>query len=314
MLIVKKELIIIISFHTYVVITIVLVTVLSILLGIKQKHRLQPMAGMVITMFVSMNVGMTIGILFGSNYQGNLYLSTLLSIIVGAFIGALCGLTIGILPLLEGIMSGLMSGMMGAMLGEMVPTNEASTLVKIFLMISISSIFLFLILSKKDNPNSKIPSKRWLFKPISAFLIVCFYLLMGNNLVAPLNSTKDTSFSKQIHDMSNKNNVRSLRINTKLFQYRPSNISLNKNETVSLTLENSDGIEHDLEIKDFSIITSNKISHDHHEGKNNLFHLHAKANSSSELTFTPTKSGEFEFYCTIPGHKESGMFGLITVN
>ncbi len=254
------------------------------------------MAGMVITMFISMNVGMTVGILFGSIYQGNLFLSTLLSIIVGALIGALCGLTIGILPLLEGTMSGLMSGMMGAMIGEMVPTNEASTLVKIFLIISISSIFLFLILSKKDNTNSKIPSKRWLFKPISAFLIVCFYFFMGNNLVTPLNSTKDTSFSKPHNEISNKlNKVKSLHINTKLFQYQPSNILLYKNETVSLTLENSDSIEHDLEIKDFSIITSNKISHDHHAGKNNLFHLHAKANSSSELTCTPLKSGTFEY-------------------
>ncbi len=271
------------------------------------------MAGMVITMFISMNVGMTIGILFGSIYQGNLYFSTLLSIIVGAFIGALCGLTIGILPLLEGTMSGLMSGMMGAMLGEMIPSNEATTLVKIFLILSISSIFLFLILSKKDNTNSKIPSKKWYIKPFSAFLILFLYFIMGDRLLVPLNSSENTIISHQDHDM-NKNQVRSLLINTNLFQYHPSNVSLNKNETVLLTLENSDNIEHDLEIQDLEVKTLDRISHEHHGVKKNLFHLHAKANSSSQLTFTPLKSGTYKFYCTIPGHKESGMIGSITVN
>ncbi|MCH7758886.1 cupredoxin domain-containing protein [Patescibacteria group bacterium] len=35
--------------------------------------------------------------------------------------------------------------------------------------------------------------------------------------------------------------------------------------------------------------------------------------SSVTLEFTPSKSGIFEYYCAVPGHRENGMFGSLTV-
>ena len=32
------------------------------------------------------------------------------------------------------------------------------------------------------------------------------------------------------------------------------------------------------------------------------------------VTFTANKSGTFEYYCAVPGHRERGMFGSLTVN
>ena len=34
---------------------------------------------------------------------------------------------------------------------------------------------------------------------------------------------------------------------------------------------------------------------------------------SNKVTFTPDKAGDFEYYCTIPGHKERGMTGQLNV-
>ena len=40
----------------------------------------------------------------------------------------------------------------------------------------------------------------------------------------------------------------------------------------------------------------------------------AKPGQTVTLEFTPTAKGTFEYVCTIPGHKEAGMKGTITVN
>ncbi|TMW73916.1 plastocyanin/azurin family copper-binding protein [Alteribacter natronophilus] len=35
---------------------------------------------------------------------------------------------------------------------------------------------------------------------------------------------------------------------------------------------------------------------------------------TSSIIFTPLKTGTYEFFCTIPGHKEAGMRGTLIVN
>jgi uncharacterized cupredoxin-like copper-binding protein len=35
----------------------------------------------------------------------------------------------------------------------------------------------------------------------------------------------------------------------------------------------------------------------------------ANEGKSGTLTFTPSESGTFDFYCTIPGHRDLGMKG-----
>ncbi len=42
-------------------------------------------------------------------------------------------------------------------------------------------------------------------------------------------------------------------------------------------------------------------------------HVVAAAESRGTLTFTPTKPGQYEFYCTVAGHKEAGIVGVLTV-
>nr|WP_227456656.1 plastocyanin/azurin family copper-binding protein [Geobacillus sp. C56-T3] len=35
---------------------------------------------------------------------------------------------------------------------------------------------------------------------------------------------------------------------------------------------------------------------------------------TAEVTFIPIERGVFRFYCTVPGHKESGMVGFAKVS
>ncbi|MDP3767887.1 MAG: multicopper oxidase domain-containing protein, partial [Dehalococcoidia bacterium] len=49
-----------------------------------------------------------------------------------------------------------------------------------------------------------------------------------------------------------------------------------------------------------------------HEDEAEL-HVAADPGGTAVLEFTPTETGDFVFYCTVEGHRESGMEGTITV-
>src|SRR5574338_737633 len=73
-------------------------------------------------------------------------------------------------------------------------------------------------------------------------------------------------------------------------------LSANVGDTVKITLT-SDGIEHDISFPDFNATS------DHVVGKG----------SSTSLSFTVDKGGEFPYFCTLPGHREAGMEGKFSV-
>lgn len=130
-----------------------------------------------ISMYFTMNLSLTVGVLFGFTYQGNLYLSTMLSIFVGIFVGLLCGSNFGILSVLDGVMAGIMGGMMGAMLGEMIKGDESIVLIRILLLLSIFTIFLFFIIPRKKNSDPV--RKLWLLKPILLASLIVIYFIGG---------------------------------------------------------------------------------------------------------------------------------------
>jgi nitrite reductase (NO-forming) len=74
-------------------------------------------------------------------------------------------------------------------------------------------------------------------------------------------------------------------------------LSANVGDTINITLTSGDGIEHDISFPDFNT-TSEKVS-----GKG----------SSVSISFTVDKGGGFDYFCTIPGHRESGMAGKFNV-
>src|SRR6266508_2339160 len=80
------------------------------------------------------------------------------------------------------------------------------------------------------------------------------------------------------------------------FKFSPSSIQVPLGQKVAFTLDNKGVVEHDITVPSLG------------EG-----HIHANAGqvATGELTFD--KSGVYDFICSIPGHKEAGTKGTLTV-
>lgn len=76
------------------------------------------------------------------------------------------------------------------------------------------------------------------------------------------------------------------------FGYNPGSLSANVGETINLSIT-SDGTH---------TFTINELGVDQRLSKGN-----------NNVTFTPDKAGNFEYFCNIPGHKEKGMVGNLNV-
>jgi uncharacterized cupredoxin-like copper-binding protein len=305
-----------IEYHLYVLATISFVIIASVVLTIYYRKRLTNMAGMVIAMVIGMNIGLTAGIFFGLLFQGNLFNSTLISILVGVIAGGACGIVLGILTTLEGLMAGLMGGMMGAMLGEMISQSQAVTLVNVFLTLSVCSMLLFQILAHGQDAKS---TKKWMLKPFITFIVFAGYLLLGVQLDKQFVFSKSTppADSHQNHKAQSNESLKDLTITVhpSNYSYDPEKIILKKGNSASIILKNHDSIDHDIEIKEIPLDKQDD-GEGHHHGHSEPeadFHLHAPAKKQTQVTFTPLREGTYSFYCTIPGHKENGMTGILIV-
>ncbi|EGQ20003.1 plastocyanin/azurin family copper binding protein [Sporosarcina newyorkensis 2681] len=304
------------NYELFILGSLGLLTFVVVTLAIIWKKTFRSMQGMMISMFFGMNVGLTAGVLLGVAYQGNLYFSTILSMAIGVLAGALCGICFGTLSVLEGVMAGLMGGMMGAMLGEMINVHESINLIQIFLFLSISTIFVIIIL--KTPQKTKIKNKKWLLKPLLLSFLIAVYMIAGNSLAEENGKLVNSELQQNGHsptinhteEFNKKSQV--IAIETAEMKYSKNEIIVEKNKPVTLALTNLDKVEHDIEIRtsSFSMI---KGSNHNHRGNKDMLHLHAAPEKMETLTFTLTESGIYEFYCTIPGHEELGMIGRFIV-
>ena len=80
------------------------------------------------------------------------------------------------------------------------------------------------------------------------------------------------------------------------FTLNPSEITLNEGETVTIIFKNVGTIAHNFTIGELGVATDT-----------------IPPGETAEITFTPTKSGSFAFWCSVPGHREAGMEGLLGV-
>ncbi len=80
------------------------------------------------------------------------------------------------------------------------------------------------------------------------------------------------------------------------FKFIPDNLMLKAGDRVRLTLDNSEGkLPHDLKLVDL------KIS------------VVAQPGQKTTTEFVATKTGTFDFICSVPGHQAAGMVGKAIV-
>lgn len=74
-------------------------------------------------------------------------------------------------------------------------------------------------------------------------------------------------------------------------------LTANVGDTVRLTVINGDPIAHDLTITEFNVTTGQMVEDE----------------QTITLEFVATMPGDFVYFCSIPGHREIGMFGTLRV-
>ena len=95
----------------------------------------------------------------------------------------------------------------------------------------------------------------------------------------------------------------------------PARLEVRKGEQIKFMLRNNGELHHEFILAS----TADNLKHAD-EMKRHPDMVHSEANGSqlaakqtSELVWKFTKSGEFEYACLIPGHREAGMIGTIVV-
>lgn len=79
------------------------------------------------------------------------------------------------------------------------------------------------------------------------------------------------------------------------FEFDPSALSASAGADVTIRLTNGGIVEHDFVIDDLGVM------------------VHAAVGETQEGTIRAVAAGTYDFYCSIPGHKEAGMVGTLEV-
>ena len=100
---------------------------------------------------------------------------------------------------------------------------------------------------------------------------------------------------QQVVDANEATNVKEFTVDGSNFAFSPKEIKVSKGDTVKITFKDIDGM-HNLVIDGYNV-------------KTNII----KGGSEDTITFVADKTGQFEYYCSVGNHKESGMTGTFIV-
>ena len=108
-------------------------------------------------------------------------------------------------------------------------------------------------------------------------------------------------------------------LDTSDFAYSIPSLTVKVGETVQLTLNNIGVLEHDFVIEKIDVTTkviqdSGSEEHGAHGAEANYdLHVSAQVGETSIIQFTVNEPGTYQFFCSVPGHKDAGMVGELIV-
>jgi uncharacterized cupredoxin-like copper-binding protein len=92
-------------------------------------------------------------------------------------------------------------------------------------------------------------------------------------------------------------------------------------QKVTVTLNNEGALVHDFSIMEMphtgEVVAGHTdeetAGHDMGDTEDPEVHVASPAGGSNTVEFTPAEAGEYEYFCTVPGHREAGMSGTLVV-
>lgn len=101
--------------------------------------------------------------------------------------------------------------------------------------------------------------------------------------------------------------------------FTPATVQVPAGQPVKLTLQNSGALEHDFSIMEIEVEGTQEEAGEHDGGAEHTMtvdpklHVAAAAGTAGTVEFTASHAGTYEFFCSVPGHKEAGMVGTLIV-
>lgn len=132
-------------------------------------------------------------------------------------------------------------------------------------------------------------------------LIAGGFLLFKNKTIAPTDGVINNNMpvpGSNVDEMIVVEEVvkeKEFSISAAPFSFSPSTMTVNKGDTVKITVKNLNGT-HTLKIDEFNAAT--RV---------------LKAGETETITFVADKTGTFEYYCSVGNHRAMGMVGTLTV-
>jgi uncharacterized cupredoxin-like copper-binding protein len=97
-------------------------------------------------------------------------------------------------------------------------------------------------------------------------------------------------------------------------KFFPENLQFVTEKSYKLILDNPSNQKHYFTAKDFAdAIWTRKVDAGNVEIKGAIRELEIRSGAVAQWVFTPMKAGNYDLYCSIPGHKEAGMMGKIAI-
>lgn len=119
----------------------------------------------------------------------------------------------------------------------------------------------------------------------------------GGSATTTATSTSSSSSSTSSGGSTTQAQTVTIDISSENFEFDVENITVNKGDTVVINLTNDEGV-HDWVIDEF-------------DAKTDVLDTQGQTDS---VSFVADQSGTFEYYCSVPGHRQLGMVGTLTVN
>lgn len=98
-------------------------------------------------------------------------------------------------------------------------------------------------------------------------------------------------------------------------EYAPANIEVKRGEQIRFLIRNAGQDDHEflLATTEENLRHAEQMKAHPHMQHDDPNAVRLTPNKSAEIVWKFTKSGTFEYSCLIPGHREGGMIGKVTV-